>query len=322
MPARTNKRGLMAPPHAAALNALDFAHAHEAFRRALAVGATAKTEEDVDATGDVIAQACDHLLSIPATTPAEIAVKVEAYAWLNTVSSDMADPANQHRIAAGNDDKAKGLLAIYLDLTGLVSPAAPIVASPAFTSAREDYEAAEANEAEAFRIERESDVSLSNEELDSLYATRHDALWTAMLVPSPDLDALAWKLAMGINIAHAEFTGESANDPATISRLLAEKAWDGGCIPAVAYQDVLRLAGRQGPLTEAKPDTFDAATFLANLMRDCGAAVLLTRDGTPAIQTQSRRKGPSDIVAASARWDGLSNAHQWKVRDHLLRCGQ
>jgi hypothetical protein len=114
----TNKRGLVAPQPAAALAALDFAHASEAFRRALSLP-TGPTEADTDAAAEVVAQCADRLLGIPTTRPAHIAEKVAAYAWLANVSPNLSDPATQYRIAEGQDDTAKGLLAIYLDLMKL-----------------------------------------------------------------------------------------------------------------------------------------------------------------------------------------------------------
>lgn len=325
MARRSNKRGLVAPPHAAALSALDFAAATQAFRRALEMGDCAKGDAKIDATAEVISETADRLLSIPVATAADIAVKVEAYAWLHTISHDMREPAARRRIAEGDDDRAKGLLAIYLDLTSLSAPTlpppqiAPSAEVSAFALARSNFETLEAEQIALFKAEREGGEDLANEELDRLNAERTETLWSAMLAPSPDLDALSWKLARGLDVAHAEYVGESAEDSAFISRLLGERSWDAGCIPAIAYQDVLRLAGRSSPVTEAKPERFDAGEFLSGLKRDFGAIVLLTEDGTPAIQTVER---PSNIVGAAARFDGLSNAQQWIVRNFLLRAGQ
>jgi hypothetical protein len=119
----TTKRGFIPPQPAAALSALDFAHASEALRRAHEAASVVQGEVATDTVAEVIAQCADRLIGIPTTNPAHIAEKVTAYAWLHNVSPNLSDQATQWRIAEGDDDAAKGLLAIYLDLMKLASPA-------------------------------------------------------------------------------------------------------------------------------------------------------------------------------------------------------
>lgn len=115
MARRNRKMGLMAPSHASALAALDFASASQAFDRAMTLSKAAGLDDETVA--DAIAETADRLLGIPVTDPAHIAQKVRAYGWMNTITVDLADPDGQRRIAAGPHEHAKGLLAIYLDLT-------------------------------------------------------------------------------------------------------------------------------------------------------------------------------------------------------------
>lgn len=127
-----DKRGLVAPRPAAALAALDFAHASEAYRRAMAL--PTPTEDAFAAAEEVRDQCADRLLAIPTTNPAQIAEKVSAYAYRHVIApAPLSDQATQWRIAESDDDAAKGLLAIYLDLmaTGDRSDAAPPPFDPA-----------------------------------------------------------------------------------------------------------------------------------------------------------------------------------------------
>lgn len=114
MARRNRKMGLMAPSHASALAALDFASASQAFDRAMTLSKAAGLDDETVA--DAISETADRLLGIPVTDPAHIAQKVRAYGWMNTITVDLADLDGQRRIAAGPHEHAKGLLAIYLDL--------------------------------------------------------------------------------------------------------------------------------------------------------------------------------------------------------------
>jgi len=115
-----NKRGLMPSQPAAAIAALDFAHQWEAFRRALQIIDSAADFATRDAANEEAARIADSLLSIPVRQPQAISAKVAAYAWWHLAGSpDLSDPATQWRIADSDNDAAKGLLAVYLDLARL-----------------------------------------------------------------------------------------------------------------------------------------------------------------------------------------------------------
>lgn len=115
-----NKRSFMAPQPAAQIAALDFTHQSEAFRRALAASEAAHQSRDIDAADaacTLAGEIADRLLGIPTTNPAQIAEKVNAFCFANHLSVDLANAADQRRVAESDHDGAKGLLAIYLDLT-------------------------------------------------------------------------------------------------------------------------------------------------------------------------------------------------------------
>lgn len=112
----TRKQAFAPAQAVAAVSALDFAATAEAFRVALAHDSASAT--DTEDLADMIAERADRVVSTPAHTPAQIAEKLTAYAWLHGLPHDLANPTTQAAIAAGNRDDAKGLLAIYLDLTG------------------------------------------------------------------------------------------------------------------------------------------------------------------------------------------------------------
>jgi hypothetical protein len=121
------KRSFMAPQPAAQIAALDFAHQSEAFRRALAASEAAHRSRDIDAADaacKLAGEIADRLLGIPTTNPAQIAEKVNAFCFANHLSVDLANPADQRRVAESDHDGAKGLLAIYLDLASITSEAA------------------------------------------------------------------------------------------------------------------------------------------------------------------------------------------------------
>lgn len=118
-----NKRGLMAPQSARQISALDFAHASEAFDRALAVYRATSQDDDQEAYAiaiRVVDATAEALCGIPATDRASIAKKVAAAAWLSEDDAfDFADPAVVRRVAESGPEErhTKALLAIFLDLT-------------------------------------------------------------------------------------------------------------------------------------------------------------------------------------------------------------
>lgn len=117
------KRGLMAPQSADQIATLDFAHASEAFDRALAVYRAASQDDDQEAFAAairVVDATAEALCAIPTRDRASIAKKVAGAAWLSEDDAfDFADPSVVRRVAqAGPEERhAKALLAIFLDLT-------------------------------------------------------------------------------------------------------------------------------------------------------------------------------------------------------------
>lgn len=335
MSKRTDRLGYVAP------QATEFGHRLAAWKSAVAASDALKAPADESGEGRDAYEAAldrvvpaedaaaDALVATPAETIEQVALKVDAIyrRWVGGAS--LAELETRRWIAAlpadkqqTTTDKAQCLLALYLDLTGLPAPELPKrpparVAESAFSTLFAAYEAAEAEENEALRLERETGQAL-DDELDRLQGARISALWSLMLEPAPDLDSLAWKLARSIDIAHADYVGDSADNPETISRLLSGRAWDDGCIPAVAYQDVLRLAGHHGPITEAKPDDFDPKVFLADLEDRTGAGITLTETGSPAIAATDMNGASGNPLAAAQSWAALSPARRGQVQDHLM----
>lgn len=321
----------------------EFAIRLSAYRAATKFTAAWKLDEsDPDTSESELAQrtdaedtAHDALIGTPASSTHEVAEKINALyrRWSND-SRDLSAPETRAWVVSWPEtgqtcdyrDFGQSLLALYLDVTGLPSSALPprpasTKVSTAFEELRKAYEAAEAVENAAYRVERETGQTIDNDELCRLQNDRLDALWSVMLEPAPDLDALAWKLARGIDVAHADYTGDSAENPETIARLLSERSWDAGCIPAVAYQDVLRLAGRNGPLTEVKPDAFDPVAFLSDLERRTGATVTLTASGSPSISATDHKGMAGNILTAAQEWTALSPTHKGKLQLHLIGIG-
>lgn len=341
MSRNTRKRGFVAPQPSTAVSV--FADRLEALRAAgrrvdewrTDPADQGGSEAELAVLQDAEDEAHDALIGTPAATTSEVADKVNALfrRWANG-TGDLHDPLIRKAVAAWPEtghicderDYAQTLLALYMDLTGLGEglPVRPLVVRnpSAFYQHVKAFEAAAREEDEALIRERESGDTLSNEELERLYQARFDHLWAAMLEPSPDLDALAWKLARGIEIAHADFEGECVDDPAFISRLLGEAAWDDGRLPAIAYQDVLRLAGRHGPVTDAKPDSFDPSVFLADLEQRSGSTITLSRGGDACIAPTDLAGAGADLLAAAEAWSALSPAHKSKVRIKLRELGQ
>lgn len=116
----------------------------------------------------------------------------------------------------------------------------------------------------------------TGEAWDAAFDVRLEAAWALLRTPAPDAAAMAYKAAVGIDHAHVYLPGESGTDPATIARLLAEPAWDEGCVPATLYQDALRLAGGGSPLADVRP--FLATAWL-DRFTEAGGHALPTDDG-------------------------------------------
>lgn len=230
----TNKRGFIPPQPAAALSALDFAHASEAFRRALALDGPGGTEEESDAVGEVIAQCADRLIGIPTTNPAHIAEKVAAYAWLHNVSPNLSDQATQWRIAEGDDDAAKGLLAIYLDLTAQTE--AERAAQHTWEQAVDRFQAAVVA---LDAVPGPVDFDENCPEYVAFVVAQMELLDTT----APDAKAMAYKLQVILNYGHVEEKDDNTDNPAFLLRALDDHAIDGAGPVARLLRDAYHLAG-------------------------------------------------------------------------------
>lgn len=236
MARRSTKRGLVAPPHAAALAALDFASAYQAFDRAMTLSKAAGLDDEVMA--DTIAETADRLLGIPVTDPAQIAQKVRAYGWMNAVTVDLADPDGQRRIAAGPHEHAKGLLAIYLDL---MERAASVSAAQAewqrvvtvWEAATAAYEACEGK---------------SDAEVAEPFDAYSDAWQLLIDTPAPDAEATVYKLRTIINHGWQEDISDTPDAPAFYQRILNETQQDSGFPYARLLQDACRQSGIDHPI--------------------------------------------------------------------------
>lgn len=245
----------------AAVSALDFAATAEAFRVSLAHD---KPGVEVTDHADMIAERADRVVSTPAHTPAQIAEKLTAYAWLHGLPHDFANPATQAAIAHSNRDDAKGLLAIYLDLTATPDRSEWDAAVARYEAARDASYAAD---------ERNAD----DEECDALHTAEIEALEALAHIRTPDAAALAYRTALVIDRLHTEYADDNPNDPASISRMLGagwEETW-----AAALHQDALYLNGDRSPVVFAKPDPFNAADWLSETERATGSTLTMTDDG-------------------------------------------
>lgn len=232
-PTRTDKRGLLAPQPAADLASLDFAHQSEAMDRALALSYAAKTDDQASAAAGFAADCIDKLLAIPARTPAEIAQKLRGYAWRFSDAGDLSRPEDRRRLLASDDqrdDDAKGLLAMYLDLTTCIG--------------REEWERAEARYTAAIdglsRLPKGTDWDDDCPQYVEFVAAREGMMTT----PAPDAAAMAFKLGALLDYGYLEQIGDHSAEPGFLKRLLDNRALDGGRPVVLLLKDALRLSGQ------------------------------------------------------------------------------
>lgn len=99
--------------------------AHEAYWRHLDSG-----DLNDPAPVRLLKAAAEVVVGTPASTPADIARKVQAAMIFGGADAhDLADPAERARIVQGQDDEAKAQLAIYMDLIALATDDTPAPAS-------------------------------------------------------------------------------------------------------------------------------------------------------------------------------------------------
>lgn len=301
-----NKRGFIPPQPAAALSVLDFAAANEAFTRAKAqADKPGNTEAEVSAAADLAAEFADRLLGVPTHDPVQIGQKLAAYHWLHHGTRGLlTDPATRQSIAQRGDDQSQGLLAIYLDVAH--SRADAFTLDPAWDQVVSRFEAADAI-VEAI-YEEDGDEDPTAEQLAELRTAR-----AAMLnARAPNAKALAYKLARLIESQFTEAADDSATNPATISRMLADYPTE--AFVASAYQDALALAGDTGPVVTATPDPFDAEAWLAEVEGRTGAKIVL--EGHRAFIAGHTG---ADVRGATAAFDALSPSRLEWLTAHLFR---
>jgi hypothetical protein len=267
-----NKRGLMPSQPAAALSALDFAATAEALRRARTVGEdAARTGDDLatEAAADLVAELSDRLISTPISDPAKIAEKVAAFAWLHNTASGLDNPAQQRWIAENGGDSVKGLLAIYLDLTA----GQPRIDRESWSRAVAAYDAAKAKLATVTEAEQDSGEDVSPE-WEAANAALYQALDAVLATRAPDASAMGLKARIVVEHHCIEWDGDSATDPAYVSRLLAGEPNER--FIAAIYQDGLALSGDTGPLFTAQPAPFDPDAWLAEVEARTGSKLTPT----------------------------------------------
>lgn len=241
----TGKRGFVPAQPAAAISALDFAHTLEALNRARAAGDVASASEDeegISAAAEVIADLSDKLIGIPMSEPAAIAEKVVAYAWLHNAAGHLNEPAQQRHIAEHGNDAAKGLLAIYLDLTGRgVEVAAQRAAWDAvvnrFEQAVSDLQATQS-----------SPPIGSDADWDAAFNVYSDAWQDVIDTPAPDAEATVYKLRTMINHGCEEEATDTPDSVPFLQRLLNERAQDSAFPYVRLLQDACRQAGVSHPV--------------------------------------------------------------------------
>lgn len=318
------KCALMGHQASVATSALDFAAANEALTQAFEAAEVVKGDAAAATVAETIAKRADDLIGVPARDPVHIARKVEAFGWLAGLFAGPLTPQRIRTVAASQQEDAKRLLAIYLDLT-----APPLSAtmeergtgenlSPALTargtikSDRAEWEAAlakyEAAAAERDRLAKleEGNGEDTSEEWEAAAAVASEALEALLLTRAPDGVAMGVKARLVIADHYTFYRGDDASDPVFIAGLLAG-TWD-ETLAAALYQDGLALAGVGGPVVEAKPDTFNAGDWLEAVEAETGSRMVRSDDYSPRVHFEG-----GDADAANARLSGLREGHKGDV---------
>lgn len=181
------------------------------------------------------------MLSVPVSAPADIAEKVVAYAWMNTLTADLSEPASQLRIASGNNDAAKGLLAIYLDLKAKAD---------AIDAERAGWDRVVSMWEESLARLAEADL-LPAEGKDPIWEAAFDVfcdVWQLLIdTPAPDAAATVFKLRAIINYGWNEEIGDTPDSAAFYQRHLNEKTQESAFPYVRLLQDACRQAGVDHP---------------------------------------------------------------------------
>ncbi len=292
-----NKRGLMSPQPASALSALDFAATSEALRRARTAGedaARAGDELATEAAADLVAELSDRLISTPISDPAKIAEKVTAYAWLHNTASGLDNPAQQRWIAENGNDAAKGLLAIYLDLTaGQPDRSAWDAAVSAVNEAMAKVEAINA-------LERETDEDCSDE-WNAAWDRHSEALEALLNLRAPDAAAMGLKARLTIEKNFCDHLNDGPDNPDTLSRLMGEGTWGEHSLAAL-YQDSLALAGTDSPAARAMPETFDGVAWVKEAEAGLRVTFTISAHGVDVAAEGENADGALALFSSLAEW--------------------
>ena len=236
----TRKRGLVAAQPAAAISALDFAAASEAFAAARAKDCTAKDEAEADAIANLIAERADRLIGIPSSNPSQIAEKVNAFLWLHgCTGGDLSDPATQRRIAVSQTEPAKCLLAIYLDLT---------TQSEAERQARRVWQEAVDRFQDAINALATVPGPVDYDEHCPEFVAFVGAQMALLDTDAPDVKAIAYKLQVVLNYGHTELKDDNTDNPEFLRRALDDHALDRAGPLVRLLRDAYRLAGASHPV--------------------------------------------------------------------------
>lgn len=314
----TGKRAYAPAQVTASLSALDFAAAHEAFGAALfKVEQASGDEAAVDAAADIAADCADQLLGIPTADPAQIAAKLDTYNWLHPIGAGpLHDTQSQRRIASSNNEAAKGLLAIYLDLVSAAQAGhAPSDRAEwnrlirayedavAKKKAAEDAEDAVPDDAEDVVVEAaEAAAEAARDAADR-------AMEAVLAQRAPDAASMAEKARL--ILAHRHMEEAETTNPGFLSNFKAE-GWEEEALGNL-YQDALALAGVTGPLVTAGTDTFSAEEWLETMEGATGCVLSWVYADKQAGFTGG------DEAGARRAWDALPYWHQSEVRVLLAR---
>lgn len=314
----TGKRAYAPAQVTASLSALDFAAAHEAFGAALfKIEQASGDEAAVDAAADVAAYCADRLLGVPTIDPAQIAAKVDAYNWLHpTGAGPLHDAQSQRRIASSDNEAAKGLLAIYLDLV-TAAQAGPAPTDRAewnrVVGAYEDALAAKKAAEHAEDAVPEDAADALVEEAEASAEAARDAADRAMeavlALRAPDAASMAEKARL--ILAHRHMEEAETTNPGFLSNFKAE-GWEEETLGNL-YQDALALAGTTGPLVTVGTDTFSASEWLETMEAVTGCVLSWVYADKQAGFTGG------DEAGARLAWEALPYWHQSEVRVLLAR---
>jgi hypothetical protein len=174
------------------------------------------TDDDKDgATHDQHKVLYEALLSYPVTTPHQLAEKAEL------ILLDCWD-----------DGRALGILAADALIV------AHGVDGRRWRAVVATYEAARA------AYDPTGPSAATEEETEALWRV-YQAAWSALIAePAPDAAASAYKIAAYIDLAHAELIDDSASNPATLARMLADTALPGSFAVVRFLQDAVRQSGQ------------------------------------------------------------------------------